>query len=100
MIILDLKAIFSFSRGICILVTKYHSSSCGHVSQEDQQDMYEFLEDDYDPRMTVQERRERRRGRLLQQYEQAQTEESALTAKLDVQRKNVRDLFICGGMST
>eukprot|EP00116_Pleurobrachia_bachei_P007388 sb/3467650/ len=74
-----------------ISLTHSRLKNCGQSIgfTEDQQDMYEFLEDDYDPKMTVQERRNRRRSRLQEQYEYAKGEEATLTDKLNLQKKNV-----------
>ena len=66
----------------CILKVYYNF-------QEDQQDMYEFLEDDYDPKITKEERRERRRVKILQQYEAAKTEEETLTNALQKHKAKV-----------
>ena len=51
--------------------------------------MYEFLEDDYDPKMTKEERRSRRKVKILQQFEAAKSEEEALTITLNKHKSKV-----------
>ena len=57
--------------------------------QEDQEDLYEVLEEDYDPKLTKEERRARRKAKVLQQYEAAKAEEETLTSTLNVHKAKV-----------
>ena len=57
--------------------------------QDDQEDMYEFLEDDFDPSLSREERRARRKQRVLAQYKTAQAEESSLLAALTKHKTKV-----------
>ena len=61
--------------------------------QEDQQDVYEFLEDDYDPKITKEERRARRKVKILQQFEAAKAEEEALTITLNKHKSKVLSFY-------
>ena len=45
--------------------------------------MYEFLEDDYDPSLSKEDRRRKRKERICVQYEAAKREEHTLTSTLD-----------------
>ena len=56
--------------------------------------MYEFLEDDCDAKMTKEERRARRKVKILQQYEAAKAEEETLTAALDKHKAKVVSIYL------
>ena len=56
--------------------------------------MYEVLEEDYDPKLTKEERRARRKAKVLLQYEAAKAEEETLTSVLNVHKAKVCEVYL------